>query len=151
MKLLSIISFFLFFQNLSALPPPPALAELVKNAAYIAKTNISNVHESKLTDKTIAVSLDAEIIKIYKTTGNMPPKLNLTFIIFPEKFGQWLRTSPPPGEYIIFYIQKHSAKVSANKNCSSPTCVISLYEPHPYAFREWSAELESQLIKTIAR
>lgn len=125
------------------LTPPPSLEELVSTSDYIALSKLTNIKEQKLSKDTVSVSLNSEILKVYKAKGELlPKKLTLGFIIFPEYFGKWLRSAPAEGEYIIFYINK---KVT-DKNEDRTGYVISLYEPHPYAFREWNKELEDKII-----
>lgn len=124
-----------------ALPTPPSIEELVKESDFIAKSKISNVKQNQLSTNTISVSAETEILKAYKKNGKLPQKFNLAFIVFPEVLGKWLRAAPPEGEYIIFYIRK-KVKDSSGKESE----IISLYEPHPFAFREWSRELEDKLV-----
>ncbi len=140
-----LIGMILFLAlSASAIPTPPEFEELVKNSDFIAKSKLTNVRQNKLGKNTVSVGAEAEILKLYKTNGKMPNKLSLAFIIFPEYFGKWLREAPPEGEYIIFYIKK-KVKDSSGKEGE----VISLYEPHPFAFKEYSEETEKKILNLI--
>lgn len=134
---------FLSFSAYS-IPTPPEFEDLVKNSDFIAKSKLTNVRQNKLGKNTVSVGAEAEILKIYKSNGTIPNKLSLAFIIFPEYFGKWLREAPPEGEYIIFYVKK-KVKDSSGKE----GMVISLYEPHPFAFKEYSEETEKKILNLI--
>ena len=72
----------------------------------------------------------------------MPDKVELAFSVLPEFYGKWLKAPPKEGEYVIFYINKEIKDSKGNEKT-----VISLYEPHVFAFREWTEELEKRLIE----
>ncbi|MBE7413587.1 MAG: hypothetical protein L6Q54_06105 [Leptospiraceae bacterium] len=124
-----------------SIPTPPEFEELVKNSDFIAKSKLTNVRQNKLGKNTISVGAEVEILKLYKSKGSIPNKLNIAFIIFPEYFGKWLREAPPEGEYIIFYIKK-KVKDSSGKEGE----IITLFEPHPFAFKEYSEETEKRIL-----
>ena len=133
-----------FATSVFAIPTPPEFEELVKNSDFIAKSKLTNIRQNKLSKNTVSVGVEVEIVKLYKKNGNIPNKMNLAFIIFPEYFGKWLREAPPEGEYIIFYVKK-KVKDSSGKEGE----VISLYEPHPFAFKEYSEETEQKILKLL--
>lgn len=144
MKKFLIGIFFLLSVSIFAIPTPPEFEELVKNSDFIAKSKLTNIRQNKLSKNTVSVGMEVEIVKLYKKNGTIPDKMNLAFIIFPEYFGKWLREAPPEGEYIIFYIKK-KVKDSSGKVAE----VISLYEPHPFAFKEYSEETEKKILNLI--
>lgn len=134
--------FLSFLVTLSAAPTPPSFEELVKKSDFIAKTKLVNLKEKQVNKNLIAINTTAEIIKQYKPTVKMPDKIDLAFTVLPEVYGKWLKVPPKEGEYVIFYINK---EIKDNKGNVSK--VITLYEPHVFAFREWTEELEKRLLE----
>ena len=122
------------FLTLSAAPTPPTFEELVQKSDYIAKTKLINLKEKQINKNLIAINTTAEILKQYK--------LDLAFTVLPEVYGKWLKAPPKEGEYVIFYINKEIKDNKGNKSS-----IITLYEPHVFAFREWTEELEKRLLE----
>ncbi|TGK01897.1 hypothetical protein EHQ53_15640 [Leptospira langatensis] len=136
--------FLIFILPLSALTPPPPLESQVNASNYIAFARLSNVKESKISSNSISVTATVEVLKALKGGSELPQKFDLAFLVFPELFGKWLKATPQEGEYILFLIKK---KVKDSKGTESET--IALYEPHPYAFREYSKELEEKILSHV--
>lgn len=145
-RILSVaLAFFLIFTvPASALTPPPGLESQVNTSQFVALARLSNVKESKIASNSISVSASVEILKPLKGGKDLPPKFDIAFIVFPELFGKWLKAPPQEGDYILFLIKK---KVKDSKGVESE--VIALYEPHPYAFREYNKELEENILSLI--
>lgn len=131
-----------FLINLTAAPTPPSFEELVKKSDFIAKTKLVNLKQKQINKNLIAINTTAEIIKQYKANPPMPNKIDLVFTVLPEVFGKWLKTPPKEGEYVIFYINKEIKDGKGKTNT-----IITLYEPHIFAFREWTEELENRLLE----
>ncbi len=142
----SILSFFflLCVLPLSALTPPPSLDSQVNVSNFIALARLSNVKESKISSNSISVTAQVEILKPLKGGKDLPSKFDVAFLVFPELFGKWLKATPQEGDYILFLIKK---KVKDSKGNESE--VIGLYEPHPYAFREYNKELEENILSLV--
>ena len=134
--------FLSFFITLTAAPTPPSFEELVKKSDFIAKTKLVNLKEKQLNKNLIAINTTAEILKQYKANPPLPNKIDLAFTVLPEVYGKWLKAPPKEGEYVIFYINK---EVKDGKGKTSK--IITLYEPHVFAFREWTEELEKRLLE----
>ncbi|TGK03939.1 hypothetical protein EHO59_10455 [Leptospira semungkisensis] len=134
----------IFILPLSALTPPLPLESQVNASNYIALARLTNVKESKISSSSISVTATVEVIKPLKGGSTLPQKFDLAFLVFPELFGKWLKATPQEGEYILFLIKK---KVKDSKGNESET--IALYEPHPYAFREYSKELEEKILSYV--
>ncbi|TGK41341.1 LIC_20196 family exoprotein [Leptospira andrefontaineae] len=134
----------LFITPISALTPPPSLESQVNSSNFIALAKLSNVKESKISSNSISVTASVEILKSLKGGKELPQKFDIAFLIFPELFGKWLKAAPQEGEYILFLIKK---KVKDSKGVESE--VIGLYEPHPYAFREYNKQLEENILSLI--
>ena len=130
------------FLTLSAAPTPPTFEELVQKSDYIAKTKLINLKEKQINKNLIAINTTAEILKQYKAKTTLPNKLDLAFTVLPEVYGKWLKAPPKEGEYVIFYINKEIKDNKGNKSS-----IITLYEPHVFAFREWTEELEKSLLE----
>jgi hypothetical protein len=137
-----ILLFLSFLITLTAAPTPPTFEELVKKSDFIAKTKLVNLKEKQINKNLIAINTTAEITKQYKAKTTMPDKIDLAFTVLPEVYGKWLKVPPKEGEYVIFYINK---EIKDGKGNSSS--IITLYEPHVFAFREWTEELEKRLIE----
>lgn len=131
-----------FILAASAAPTPPSFEELVKKSDFIAKTKLVNLKEKQISKNLISINTTAEIGKQYKAKTPMPDKVELAFSVLPEFYGKWLKAPPKEGEYVIFYINKEIKDSKGNEKT-----VISLYEPHVFAFREWTEELEKRLIE----
>ncbi|TGK19985.1 hypothetical protein EHO61_05565 [Leptospira fluminis] len=127
-----------------ALTPPPGLESQVNHSDFIVLARLSNVKESKISAQSVSVTASVEVLKPIKGGSDLPSKFDLAFMIFPEYFGKWLKASPQEGDYILFLIKK---KVKDSKG--KETEVVALYEPHPYAFREYSKELEEKIRSEI--
>ncbi|GBF40536.1 LIC_20196 family exoprotein [Leptospira johnsonii] len=134
----------LFISPISALTPPPSLESQVNSSNFIALAKLSNVKESKISSNSISVTANVEILRSIKGGKELPQKFDIAFLIFPELFGKWLKAAPQEGEYILFLIKK---KVKDSKGAESE--VIGLYEPHPYAFREYNKQLEENILSLI--
>lgn len=143
---MSKLAFGLLFlvTSLLAAPTPPSIEELIANSDYIAKSKLTGLKEKQISKNTISVHANSEILKVYKAKDKMPPKLDLAFTILPEVFGKWLKASPKEGEYVLFYISKEIKDSSGKKKA-----IITLYEPHIFAFREWSEELEKTITQSV--
>ncbi|XDD52445.1 hypothetical protein AB3N59_19110 [Leptospira sp. WS92.C1] len=141
---LTLIGFLLITIPLLPLSTPPTLENQVKSSDYIALTRITNVHEKKISATSISVTATVEILKPWKGGEKLLPKFEIGFMIFPDLLGKWLRASPPEGDYILFLIQK---TVKDSKGNESQT--IALYEPHPFAFKEYSRETEDKIKEVI--
>ncbi|EQA36070.1 hypothetical protein LEP1GSC047_0442 [Leptospira inadai serovar Lyme str. 10] len=133
-----VLSFFLL--PVEALTPPPTLESQVTHSDFIALARLSNVKESKISANSISVTANIQVLKPIKGGSDLPTKFDLAFLVFPEYFGKWLKAPPQEGDYILFLIKK---KVKDSKG--KETEVVALYEPHPYAFREYSKELEEKI------
>lgn len=144
LKALSWISFLLLTLPILSVPTPPTLETQVKNSDYIALTRITNVRETKISETSISVTATIEILKPWKGAEKLPPKFEIGFMIFPELLGKWLKASPPEGDYILFLNQK---KVKDSKGNESS--LIVLYEPHPFAFKEYSRAIESEIVEVV--
>jgi hypothetical protein len=131
-----------FLLALSAAPTPPTFEELVKKSDFIAKTKLVNLKEKQINKNLIAINTTAEITKQYKPKTAMPDKIDLAFTVLPEVYGKWLKAPPKEGEYVIFYMNKEVK----DKDGKAKT-IITLYEPHVFAFREWTEELEKRLLE----
>ncbi|PJZ70921.1 hypothetical protein CH373_06915 [Leptospira perolatii] len=139
-----IFSFSILLFPLSALTPPPSLESQVAKSDYIALARLSKIKETKISSNSVSVSASVEILNALKGGETLSPKFDVAFMIFPEYYGKWLKASPQEGEYILFLIKK-TIKDSKGKE----TEIIALYEPHPYAFREYSKELEEKIASLI--
>ena len=131
-----------FVLTLSAAPTPPSFEEVVKKSDFIAKTKLVNLKEKQINKNLIAINTTAEIGKQYKAKTPMPDKIDLAFTVLPEVYGKWLKAPPKEGEYVIFYINKEIKDGKGNANT-----IITLYEPHVFAFREWTEDLEKRLLE----
>ena len=131
-----------FILAVNTAPTPPSFEELVKKSDFIAKTKLVNLKEKPMSKNLIAINTTAEIGTQYKAKTPMPEKIELAFTVLPEVYGKWLKTPPKEGEYVIFYINK---EIKDNKG--NAKTIITLYEPHVFAFREWTEELEKRLIE----
>ncbi len=131
-----------FLLALSAAPTPPTFEELVKKSDFIAKTKLVNLKEKQISKNLIAINTTAEIGKQYKAKTTMPDRIDLAFTVLPEVYGKWLKAPPKEGEYVIFYMNKEVK----DKDGKAKT-IITLYEPHVFAFREWTEELEKRLLE----
>ena len=127
------ILILLFISPISALTPPPSLESQVSSSDFIALAKLSNVKESKISSNSISVTANVEILRSLKGGKELPQKFDIAFLIFPELFGKWLKAAPQEGEY--------------SKGVQSE--VIGLYEPHPYAFREYNKPLEENILSLI--
>ena len=139
-----------FILAANAAPTPPSFEELVKKSDFIAKTKLVNLKEKQINKNLISISTTAEIGKQYKAKTPMPDKVELAFSVLPEFYGKWLKAPPKEGEYVIFYINKEikdSKEIKEYLDYFNEKTVISLYEPHVFAFREWTEELEKRLIE----
>ncbi|PJZ65893.1 hypothetical protein CH371_10180 [Leptospira wolffii] len=136
--------FILYLSPLTALTPPPSLDSQVGASNFIALARLSNVKESKISSNSVSVTATVEILKPLKGGKDLPQKFDLAFLIFPELIGKWLKAPPQEGDYILFLIKK---KVKDSKGTESE--VIALYEPHPYAFREYNKELEENILSLV--
>ncbi|TGL58815.1 LIC_20196 family exoprotein [Leptospira sarikeiensis] len=136
-----LLLFILFTLPLFALTPPPSLESQVNSSNFIALARLSNVKESKISSNSISVTANVEILKSLKGGKDLPQRFEIAFLVFPELFGKWLKAAPQEGDYILFLIKK---KVKDSKGNESE--VIGLYEPHPYAFREYTKELEDNIL-----
>ena len=123
-----------------SVPTPPTLEELILKSDYIAKTKLTKIRESKLNKYSISVNAIAQIQTVYKEKTTMPPSIDLAFMVLPEFYGKWLKMVPSENEYILFYVQKEFKNSKGNINHS-----IILYEPHVFAFREVTKEIEEKL------
>jgi len=132
--------FLVLLLSLSAAPTPPSFEELVKKSDFIAKTKLMNLKEKQINKNLISINTTAEIVKQYKAKTPMPDKIDLAFTVLPEVYGKWLKVPPKEGEYVIFYINKEIKDSRGNSRS-----IITLYEPHVFAFREWTEELEKRL------
>ncbi|EMO62722.1 hypothetical protein LEP1GSC133_3529 [Leptospira borgpetersenii serovar Pomona str. 200901868] len=65
-------------------------------------------------------------------------------MIFPELLGKWLKAAPPEGDYILFLNQKTVKDSKGNESQ-----LITLYEPHPFAFKEYSRETEDKIREIV--
>lgn len=138
-----LVIFISLLSFLQAAPTPPSFEELVKKSDFIAKTKLVNLKEKQINKNLIAITTSAEILKQYKGQSQMPEKLDLAFTVLPEVYGKWLKAPPKEGEYVIFYINKEVKDSKGNKNT-----IITLFEPHVFAFREWTEELEKRLLES---
>ena len=66
----------------------------------------------------------------------MPDKIDLAFTVLPEVYGKWLKAPPKKEVYLSLYQQGNQGR-KGNANT-----IITLYEPHVFAFREWTEDLE---------
>lgn len=144
LKALSWIGFLLLTLPILSVPTLPTLETQVKNSDYIALTRITNVRETKISETSISVTATIEILKPWKGAEKLPPKFEIGFMIFPELLGKWLKASPPEGDYILFLNQK---KVKDSKGNESS--LIVLYEPHPFAFKEYSRAIENEIVEVV--
>ncbi|HMV42628.1 MAG TPA: hypothetical protein PK079_13200 [Leptospiraceae bacterium] len=138
-----LLSFFCILLYAEAAPTPPSFEELFKKSDYIAKTKLVNLKEKQINKNLIAINTTAEVLKQYKAVSPMPEKIDLAFTVLPEVYGKWLKVPPKEGEYVIFYINKEVKDGKGNRHT-----IISLYEPHVFAFREWTEELEKRLLES---
>lgn len=141
-KNFSGFSFLIFLVSLPlfSLPTPPRLEELVKDSDYIAKVKLTKCIQKKLTEKEISVTCKGDVQEAYKTKAPLPGKMDIAFLIFPEKFGKWLRVAPKEGDYILHFIDRE-----ATDSKGTPRNLIVLYEPHPFAIHEYSLEYETKI------
>lgn len=133
--LFCILSFPLF-----SLPTPPRLEELVRDSDYIARVKLSGCIQKKITEKEISVNCKGDILEAYKTKTPLPGRLNIGFMVLPEKFGKWLRSPPREGEYILHFINREATDSRGNQRN-----LVVLYEPHPFAIHEYSKEYETKI------
>jgi hypothetical protein len=131
-----------FLITLNAAPTPPSFEELVKKSDFIAKTKLVNLKKTTVSENLTVINTTGEIIKKYKAKTPMPDKIDLAFNVLPKIYGRWLKAPPEEGEYVIFYINK-----TVKDNKGNVSSVITLYEPHVFAFREWTEELEKRLLE----
>lgn len=144
LKAFAWIGLLIITLPLWSVPTPPTLETQVKNSDYIALTRITNVREKKISETSISVTATVEILKPWKGAEKLPVKFEIGFMIFPELLGKWLKAAPPEGDYILFLNQK---TVKDSKGIESS--LIALYEPHPFAFKEYSRETEDKIRETI--
>ncbi|RHX83483.1 hypothetical protein EHO98_08335 [Leptospira stimsonii] len=140
----AFIAFLFLTLPLLPLSTPPTLENQIRNSDYIALTRITNVHEKKISDTTVSVTATVEILKPWKGGEKLPTKFEIGFMIFPELLGKWLKAAPPEGDYILFLIQKTVKDSKGNESK-----LIALYEPHPFAFKEYARETEDQIKEII--
>lgn len=144
LKAFAWIGLLFFTLPLFSVPIPPTLESQVKNSDYIALTRITNVREKKISETSISVMATVEILKPWKGGEKLPAKFEIAFMIFPELLGKWLKAAPPEGDYILFLNQK---AIKDNKGNESQ--LITLYEPHPFAFKEYSREIEDKIREAV--
>ncbi|EMJ96578.1 LIC_20196 family exoprotein [Leptospira alstonii] len=143
-KAFAWIGLLLFTLPLLSVPTPPTLENQVKNSDYIALTRITNVRETKISETSISVTATVEVLKPWKGGEKLPTKFEIGFMIFPELLGKWLKAAPPEGDYILFLNQKTVKDSKGNESS-----LIVLYEPHPFAFKEYSRETEDKIRETV--
>jgi hypothetical protein len=130
----------LFATQLFSVPTPPTLEELISKSDYIAKTKLTKIRETKLNKYSTSVNAIAQIQTVYKEKTAMPSSIDLAFMVLPEFYGKWLKMVPAENEYILFYVQKEFKNSKGNTTNS-----IILYEPHVFAFKEVTNEIEEKL------
>lgn len=144
LKAFAWIGLLFFTLPLLSVPTPPTLEHQVKNSDYIALTRITNVREKKISETSISVIATVEILKPWKGGEKLPAKFEIGFMIFPELLGKWLKAAPPEGDYILFLNQKTVKDSKGNESQ-----LITLYEPHPFAFKEYSRETEDKIREIV--
>ena len=127
-----------------SLPTPPSLEELIADSDYVARVKLSKIREKKLSKSEISVTCQGEVLEAYKTPAPMPAKLDIAFMVLPEIYGKWLKTTPKEGDYILFFVNKVVRDASGNLNN-----VIALYEPHPFAIYDYSKDTEKKIRKAM--
>jgi hypothetical protein len=142
MKRLTGFIGYLSFLTISmmALPTPPRLDELVHDSDYIARVKLIGCKQTKVSGNDISVTCKGEVMEAYKTIAPLPGRMDIGFMVLPEKYGKWLKAVPKEGEYILHFINRVSSDPSG-----TPRNLIVLYEPHPFAIHEYSKEYESKI------
>ncbi|TGK33827.1 hypothetical protein EHQ12_08575 [Leptospira gomenensis] len=143
-KRIACFAFFCVVLPLFPLPVPPSLESQVKNSDYIALSRITNVREKKISETSVSVTATVEVLKPWKGAEKLPAKFEIGFMIFPEFLGKWLRAAPPEGDYVLFFIQKTVKDSKGNESQ-----LIALYEPHPFAFKEYTRETEDKIREIV--
>lgn len=135
---ITLLTFLVF--PIFSLPTPPRLEELVRDSDYIARVKMTACKQTKVLGNDLSVTCKGEVLEAYKTIAPLPGKMDIGFMVLPEKYGKWLKAVPKEGEYILHFINRVSSDSGGN-----PRNLIVLYEPHPFAIHDYSKEYETKI------